>query len=167
MGFEPTNSCLLNDFESFAFDHSATSPLLVKFARIIYFNYELFINLNFYSQPASFINLIARELFTPRSSTVTLSGINSPKSLTMGFWFTSFKGCSKVGAARPLLPFGDAKYSRSLIASFLLVVFLIKMKQSLQKLKKPHQALELLQKILIQQAKQKIMRLLGHQHFQF
>ena len=26
MGFEPTNSYLLNDFESFAFDHSATSP---------------------------------------------------------------------------------------------------------------------------------------------
>ena len=28
VGFEPTNSCLLNDFESFAFDHSATSPVL-------------------------------------------------------------------------------------------------------------------------------------------
>ena len=26
VGFEPTNSFLLNDFESFAFDHSATSP---------------------------------------------------------------------------------------------------------------------------------------------
>ena len=26
VGFEPTNSYLLNDFESFAFDHSATSP---------------------------------------------------------------------------------------------------------------------------------------------
>ena len=26
VGFEPTNSSLLNDFESFAFDHSATSP---------------------------------------------------------------------------------------------------------------------------------------------
>ena len=26
VGFEPTNSYLLNDFESFAFNHSATSP---------------------------------------------------------------------------------------------------------------------------------------------
>ena len=32
MGFEPTNSYLLNDFESFAFDHSATSPAFYKYA---------------------------------------------------------------------------------------------------------------------------------------
>ena len=32
VGFEPTNSFLLNDFESFAFDHSATSPLVYKYA---------------------------------------------------------------------------------------------------------------------------------------
>ena len=32
VGFEPTNSCLLNDFESFAFDHSATSPPFYKYA---------------------------------------------------------------------------------------------------------------------------------------
>ena len=30
MGFEPTNNCLLNDFESFAFDHSGTSPYYVN-----------------------------------------------------------------------------------------------------------------------------------------
>ena len=29
VGFEPTNSFLLNDFESFAFDHSATFPDLL------------------------------------------------------------------------------------------------------------------------------------------
>ena len=29
VGFEPTNSFLLNDFESFAFDHSATFPNLL------------------------------------------------------------------------------------------------------------------------------------------
>ena len=33
MGFEPTNSYLLNDFESFAFDHSATSPSVYKYAQ--------------------------------------------------------------------------------------------------------------------------------------
>ena len=33
VGFEPTNSFLLNDFESFAFDHSATSPPVYKYAR--------------------------------------------------------------------------------------------------------------------------------------
>ena len=33
VGFEPTNSYLLNDFESFAFDLSATSPYLY----ILYF----------------------------------------------------------------------------------------------------------------------------------
>ena len=32
VGFEPTNSYLLNDFESFAFDHSATSPAVYKYA---------------------------------------------------------------------------------------------------------------------------------------
>ena len=32
VGFEPTNSFLLNDFESFAFDHSATSPPVYKYA---------------------------------------------------------------------------------------------------------------------------------------
>ena len=32
VGFEPTNSFLLNDFESFAFDHSATSPSVYKYA---------------------------------------------------------------------------------------------------------------------------------------
>ena len=33
VGFEPTNSFnLLNDFESFAFDHSATSPPAYKYA---------------------------------------------------------------------------------------------------------------------------------------
>ena len=32
VGFEPTNSELLNDFESFAFDHSATSPPVYKYA---------------------------------------------------------------------------------------------------------------------------------------
>ena len=32
VGFEPTNSYLLNDFESFAFDHSATSPHVYKYA---------------------------------------------------------------------------------------------------------------------------------------
>ena len=31
VGFEPTNSLLLNDFESFAFDHSATSPTIYKY----------------------------------------------------------------------------------------------------------------------------------------
>ena len=30
VGFEPTNSFLLNDFESFAFDLSATSPYLYR-----------------------------------------------------------------------------------------------------------------------------------------
>ena len=69
---------------------------------------------------------MAIEFFMPRSSTVTLSGINSPKSLTIGFWLTSFSGCSKVGAANPLLPLGDAKYSRSLIASTLLVAYFAK-----------------------------------------
>ena len=49
--------------------------------------------------------------------------MNSPKSLTIEFWLTSFKGCSKVGAARPLLPVGDAKYSRSFIASALFVAY--------------------------------------------
>ncbi len=29
MGFEPTEGCPSNDFESFAFDHSATSPALI------------------------------------------------------------------------------------------------------------------------------------------
>ncbi len=33
VGFEPTNSSLLNDFESFAFDHSATSPPFYKYAQ--------------------------------------------------------------------------------------------------------------------------------------
>ena len=32
---------------------------------------------------------------------MTLSGINSPKFFTIAFWLTSFKGCSKVGAAKP------------------------------------------------------------------
>jgi hypothetical protein len=27
VGFEPTEGCPSNDFESFAFDHSATSPM--------------------------------------------------------------------------------------------------------------------------------------------
>ena len=33
VGFEPTNSYLLNDFESFAFDHSAISPPVYKYAQ--------------------------------------------------------------------------------------------------------------------------------------
>ena len=35
VGFEPTNSNLLNDFESFAFDHSATSPVLLVWIKKI------------------------------------------------------------------------------------------------------------------------------------
>ena len=47
VGFEPTNSHLLNDFESFAFNHSATSPTSNEYAKIILKNYDLFIYLNF------------------------------------------------------------------------------------------------------------------------
>ena len=47
VGFEPTNSFLLNDFESFAFDHSATSPPVYKYARNEEKNYGLYNYLNF------------------------------------------------------------------------------------------------------------------------
>lgn len=85
VGFEPTNSFLLNDFESFAFDHSATSPPVYKYARNEEKNYGLCIYHNFQSHPASLISLIAKEFFSPRSSTVTLSGVKSPKFLTISF----------------------------------------------------------------------------------
>ena len=85
VGFEPTNSFLLNDFESFAFDHSATSPPVYKYARNEEKNYGLYNYLNFQSHPASLISLIAKEFFSPRSSTVTLSGVKSPKFLTISF----------------------------------------------------------------------------------
>ena len=85
VGFEPTNSFLLNDFESFAFDHSATSPHVYKYARNEEKNYGLYNYLNFQSHPASLISLIAKEFFSPRSSTVTLSGLNSPKFFTISF----------------------------------------------------------------------------------
>ena len=67
---------------------------------------------------------MAFALLSPKSSTVTLSGLNSPKLLTIWSWLTSFKGCSKVGAANPLLPSGEAKNSRSLIASDLFLAYL-------------------------------------------
>ena len=85
VGFEPTNSFLLNDFESFAFDHSATSPPVYKYARNEEKNYGLYNYLNFQSHPASLISLIAKEFFSPRSSTVILSGVKSPKFLTISF----------------------------------------------------------------------------------
>ncbi len=85
VGFEPTNSFLLNDFESFAFDHSATSPPAYKYARKKEKNYGLNNYLNFQSHPASLISLIAKEFFSPRSSTVTLSGVKSPKFFTISF----------------------------------------------------------------------------------
>ena len=47
VGFEPTNSYLLNDFESFAFDHSATSPPIDKYELNNKKNYELYIYINF------------------------------------------------------------------------------------------------------------------------
>ena len=47
VGFEPTNSFLLNDFESFAFDHSATSPTFIDYLKNHIKNYDLFINLNY------------------------------------------------------------------------------------------------------------------------
>ena len=55
---------------------------------------------------------------------MTVSGLNSPKFLTISFWLTSFKGCSKVGAAKPLLPSGEAKNSSNFTASDLLVAYL-------------------------------------------
>ena len=85
VGFEPTNSFLLNDFESFAFDHSATSPSVYKYAHREEKSYGLYNYLNFQSHPASRISLIAKEFFSPRSSTVTSSGVNAPKSLTIRF----------------------------------------------------------------------------------
>ena len=63
-------------------------------------------------------------MYSPSSSTVTSSGVNSPKFFTIGFWFTSFKGCSKVGAASPLLPSGEAKNSSNLTASDLFMEYL-------------------------------------------
>ena len=47
VGFEPTNSYLLNDFESFAFNHSATSPPSYIYAHKFNFKYDLFNYLNF------------------------------------------------------------------------------------------------------------------------
>ena len=47
VGFEPTNSFLLNDFESFAFDHSATSPGSYIYAYDINKKYGLSNYLNF------------------------------------------------------------------------------------------------------------------------
>ncbi len=47
VGFEPTNSFLLNDFESFAFDHSATSPPVDKYALNNKKIFELYNYLNF------------------------------------------------------------------------------------------------------------------------
>ena len=44
VGFEPTNSCLLNDFESFAFDHSATPPTLLIIYKFTKKSYSIYLS---------------------------------------------------------------------------------------------------------------------------
>ena len=48
---------------------------------------------------------------------VTLSDVNPPNFVTSSVVLKPIKGCSYVGPAKPLLPFGEAKYSSNWIAS--------------------------------------------------